>query len=214
MGRDDAKAKIFQAARELVAEGKPEHQITVREIASRAGVNLALVNYHYQSKENLLSQVVARMMTDIIAQSSQSAPSDFDAVSRLRSMLLTTASAAFTYRTICSIAIASELKAGCENSCSLVLPLLRELLPGVGESELRIIALQLMIPFHHILLMPEFYNAYLQTDFYDEQKRSETINQMIDSLLASRIDVQHLLPKQRLAESDNAVLSKKSDASI
>ncbi|MGI6701161.1 MAG: TetR/AcrR family transcriptional regulator [Christensenellales bacterium] len=66
-----AKDKIFQAAMELVTKGKTEQQITTREIASKAGVNLALVNYYYQSKENLLSQVVGTMMGEIIEKSNQ-----------------------------------------------------------------------------------------------------------------------------------------------
>jgi AcrR family transcriptional regulator len=82
-----AKDKIFQAAMELVTKGKTEQQITTREIASKAGVNLALVNYYYQSKENLLSQVVGTMMGDIIEQSNQNSQTGNDAQTKLRNML-------------------------------------------------------------------------------------------------------------------------------
>ena len=183
----NARKKIFQATWELIGEGKLEHQITIREIAARAGVNLALVNYYYQSKENLLSQVVATMMVNLVEQSNQTDPSETDALTRLRNMLSVTANAAFSYRNICRIAISLELKAGCENSCKLVMPLLQEIVPEASESDLHIIALQLMLPFHHILLKPEFYNSYLDTDFFDEQKRSQTINRMTESLLAARL---------------------------
>ena len=170
----NARDKIFQATWELIGEGKLEHQITIRQIAARAGVNLALVNYYYQSKENLLGQVVATMMVNLIEQSNQAGSSESDALTRLRNMLLVTAGAAFSYRNICRIAISLELKAGCENSCKLVMPLLQEMIPEASESDLHIIALQLMLPFHHILLKPEFYNTYLDTDFFDEQKRNQT----------------------------------------
>lgn len=182
-----AKEKIFQAAMELVTEGKTDQQITTREIASKAGVNLALVNYHYQSKENLLSQVVGTMMGEIIEQSNQNYHTDTDAHTRLRNMLLATADAAFNYRNICEIAISLELKSGCGNSCKLVIPLLKEILTECDESDLNIIAMQLMIPFHHIVLKPEFYSIYLDTDFFDEKKRKQKINQMIDCVLSERI---------------------------
>lgn len=181
------KEKIFQAAMELVIAGKTEHQITTRAIASKAGVNLALVNYYYQSKENLLSQVVGTMMGEIIEKSVQNEHVDADAQTRLRNMLLVTADAAFKYRNICKIAISLELKSGCKNSCELVTPLLREIFITCSESDLSIIALQLMIPFHHIILDPELYNVNLDTDFFDEQKRKQKINQMIDCALAGRI---------------------------
>ena len=182
-----AKDKIFQAAMELVTEGKTDQQITTREIASKAGVNLALVNYYYQSKENLLSQVVGTMMGDIIEQSNQNSQTGTDAQTKLRNMLLVTADAAFKYRNICKIAISLELKSGCGNSCKLVTPLLKEILTECDESDLNIIALLLMIPFHHIVLKPEFYSRYLDTDFFDEKKRKQKINQMINCALSGRI---------------------------
>lgn len=189
MNQDESSAKemIFQAAMELVTEGKTERQITTREIASKAGVNLALVNYYYQSKENLLSQVVGTMMGDIIEQSSKNRHTDTDAQARLRNMLFATADAAFKYRNICKIAISLELKSGCENSCKLVTPLLKEILTECDESDLNIIALQLMITFHHIVLKPDFFNRYLDTDFFDENKRTQKINQMVDCVLSGRI---------------------------
>ncbi|OQB24474.1 MAG: putative DNA-binding transcriptional regulator [Firmicutes bacterium ADurb.Bin182] len=182
-----AKEKIFLAAMELVAEGKTEQQITTREIASKAGVNLALVNYYYRSKENLLSEVVGTMMGDIIEQSGQNNRLDSDPETRLKNMLLETADTAFKYHNICKIAISLELKSGCGNSCKMVIPLLREIFTDCDESELNIIALQLMIPFHHIVLKPELYGRYLNTDFFDEKKRKQTINQMVDCILFKRI---------------------------
>lgn len=181
-----AKEKIFRAAMELVTEGKSDQQITTREIASKAGVNLALVNYYYQSKENLLSQVVGTMMGDIIEKSNQKSHSDTDALSKLRNMLFATADAAFQYRNICKIAISLEMKSGCESSCKLVMPLLKEILTDCDESDLNIIALQLMIPFHHIVLEPELYSRYLDTDFFDEKMRKQKINQMIKCALSGR----------------------------
>ena len=182
-----AKDKIFQAAMELVTKGKTEQQITTREIASKAGVNLALVNYYYQSKENLLSQVVGTMMGEIIEKSNQNNHMAIDAQTRLRNMLLATADAAFKCRNICKIAISLELKSGCGNSCKLVTPLLKEILTECDESDLNIIAMQLMIPFHHIVLKPEFYSRYLDTDFFDEEKRKQKINQIVDCVLSGRI---------------------------
>ena len=177
------KEKIFQAAKELVLAGKTEQQITTRKIAARAGVNLALVNYYYQSKENLLSEVVGTMMGEIIEQTDQSKRTEADAQTRLKDMLVATADAAFKYRNICKIGISLELKSGCRNSCKLVLPLLKEIFTDGAESDLNIMALQLMIPFHHIVLNPEYYNRWLGTDFFDRAKRKQKINQMVDCIL-------------------------------
>lgn len=43
----------------LLLERKDVNKISNREIAALAGVNSALINYYYQSKENLLSKAVS-----------------------------------------------------------------------------------------------------------------------------------------------------------
>lgn len=187
MNRDEttAKEKILQAAMELISGGKTDRQITMRQIALKAGVNLALVNYYYQSKENLLSHVVGIIMGGLIEQTTINA--ETDALTKLRNMLLTTAEAAFKYRNISKIAVSAELKSGCRNSCEMVIPLLKEILPDCDMSDISIIALQLMIPFHHIVVDPEYFNNYLHTNFYNEDKMRQKINQMVDNILAGRI---------------------------
>lgn len=80
----------------------------------------------------------------------------------------------------------TELKQGCENSCKMVMPLLKEIFENKNELELRIIALQLFLPFHYIVLQPEIYNNYLNTDFFDEQQRANMIIKMTDSVLLKK----------------------------
>lgn len=189
LAKSKAKEKVFQAAMQLVLEGKNDKQITTREIASKAGVNLALINYYYQSKENLLSQVVGSLMGDIIEKFNPNNHPDTDAQTRLRSILFSTADAAFRYPSICKIAISQELKSGCQSSCKLIIPLLKEIMTELDESDLTIIALQLMIPFHHIVLEPELYSRYLDTDFANEKMRKQKINQMINHVLTRQTKV-------------------------
>ncbi|MBN2318870.1 MAG: TetR family transcriptional regulator [Acidobacteria bacterium] len=50
------KDKILKAARVLFAE-KGFREVTVREIAARAGVNSALVGYHFGNKQELFDEV-------------------------------------------------------------------------------------------------------------------------------------------------------------
>lgn len=183
-GSTNAKEKIFQAALELITGGESAESITTRQIAQKAGVNLALINYYYQSKENLMRQVAESRMGEIISQVLAYDDEDLDTEAKLKRLLAATADFSFQHNEIFKIAVAGELKDGCKNSCGLVMPLLKEIFREKSELELRIIALQLLLPFHFIVLYPERYKEYLNTDFFDEQQRTRIINQMTDSILA------------------------------
>ncbi len=178
----NAKERIFQAVLELLAGGEDPVNITSRQIAAKAGVNLALVNYYYRSKENLLSEVVGRMMGNIIVPFMEGADGQ-DAESRLRNILITTADAAFANYNICKVALAAELRQGCTNSCAMILPLLKEIFTGLSREKLDIISLQLMLPLHHIFLEPKLYGRLLVTDLFDKQERDGKINEMITCVL-------------------------------
>lgn len=180
----NAKEKIYQAAMELLTNTDDVNEISTRQITAKAGVNLALVNYYYQSKENLLSEIVGKMMDGIIKQIIMEDSAKGNAESRLRGILIATADAAFKHENICKIAIRVELKQGCRNSCAMIIPFLKDLFQNYNETDLDIVAMQLMLPFHHIVLEPELYGKVLGTDFFDKQKRDLKINQMISCALA------------------------------
>jgi len=53
------KDKLMDAAEKLFAR-RGFHGVSLREITAEAGVKLALVNYHFGTKKNLLAQVIER----------------------------------------------------------------------------------------------------------------------------------------------------------
>jgi len=61
------KDRLLAAATELFAE-RGFHVTTARDIAARAGVNLAASNYHYGSKQDLYVEVLRRQFVEIRAE--------------------------------------------------------------------------------------------------------------------------------------------------
>jgi AcrR family transcriptional regulator len=60
--RQNTKDRLLDAAEALFAE-KAFENVSIRELATAADVNVAAVNYHFQNKENLFHEVVARRFT-------------------------------------------------------------------------------------------------------------------------------------------------------
>jgi AcrR family transcriptional regulator len=52
----DTRSRIMKAAVEMIGR-EGNLGVTIREIADKAGVNIAAINYHFSSKENLLEEV-------------------------------------------------------------------------------------------------------------------------------------------------------------
>lgn len=59
----DTKTRILDAAESLIAQHG--FDVSLRAITAKAGVNLAAVNYHFQSKDALIDALVARRIAPI-----------------------------------------------------------------------------------------------------------------------------------------------------
>ncbi len=65
-GREEIRKAVLDAADRLFATRRPS-MVSVREIASEAGVNHALVHRHFGTKENLVRQALARVDSGLAA---------------------------------------------------------------------------------------------------------------------------------------------------
>ncbi len=63
----DTRQRILDAAESLIAE-RGFRNVSLREVTGCAGVNLAAVNYHFGSREGLISEVLARVIKPINEQ--------------------------------------------------------------------------------------------------------------------------------------------------
>lgn len=66
----EIKDKIIEVTIDLIKESRGSiDKITIREIAKRAGVGVGLINYHFQSKKNLIDICVQKIIGGVIARS-------------------------------------------------------------------------------------------------------------------------------------------------
>ncbi|AMG31496.1 TetR/AcrR family transcriptional regulator [Grimontia hollisae] len=69
-GKGETKGKILDAAEQLFAEHGFK-ETSLRTITSKAGVNLASVNYHFGDKKSLVRAVLARYLEQFMPQLAQ-----------------------------------------------------------------------------------------------------------------------------------------------
>jgi AcrR family transcriptional regulator len=76
----ETRNKLLRAARDLLTENG-WHKLTNRAISERAGVNLALISYHFDGKKGLLRELLNNAVTETVARYSpagkQSTPGEF-----------------------------------------------------------------------------------------------------------------------------------------
>lgn len=65
----EVKEAILQAATELITQANGDiRQITARTIAEKSGVALGLINYHFESKDNLIAICVQQLLNRYLQQ--------------------------------------------------------------------------------------------------------------------------------------------------
>lgn len=63
----DIKDRIIRAAMDLIENSSGNiDEITVRAISEKAGIGVGLINYHFQSKENLIETCVQKIIGNVI----------------------------------------------------------------------------------------------------------------------------------------------------
>ncbi len=183
----DVKEKLLQATLELFNEGIDPEKITTRDIVKRAGVNLALVNYHFQSKENLIQQAIGIIMRGIAAEMYDDKNMSDDPVEKLRSMIKKNSELALRYHFLMKKGIAFELKSGSEATVRTILPILRKIFPEQKtERELRLIALQLLVPLQTMFMHAEVYLKNMDL----KMNSLEDVNDVIDVLINNLLPIQ------------------------
>jgi AcrR family transcriptional regulator len=146
MTERDVKERILDATNAILRETDDPSQITVRQIAERAGVSIGSINYNFGSKDALIADAVWQMIG--ISAASWYTPDTnaaVDPVTRLRRMFKEGMRLALAYPKYMHIGLMHVLETGNMEAKSLILPLVREIVGAEKHDvELRMLAFQLV----------------------------------------------------------------------
>jgi AcrR family transcriptional regulator len=191
------KERILQAAIELIRDEQDFDRVSMRSVADKAGVAVSMVNYHYQTKSNLIDQAVQSFVGSVIRASSATAPQEHthasaEPVERMRAHLRVAADFMARNPGISRVSILRDLesaRAGDNSSqvASAAFSRLKEIFgEEKSEEELRFMTLVQVASMQQLFLRAELNREYLGLDYFDKGDRDQLIDMLIETLTGRR----------------------------
>lgn len=181
----NAKDKIIKATIALLSEvGEPD-KITIRQIAERANVGIGLINYHFQTKENLLYKAVSDTMSQMAVQLQNiNNYKEKEPIQRLKIMLRKLTDFAVCYSKFSLILASYDLHQGNMQTPLYLIPILSEIYSNTkDEIEIRIIALEIITTLQVIYVNSKAFQLYAHIDINSKVERDKLIDIIVDGVI-------------------------------
>lgn len=175
MGNKNIRQDLVDAALSLIREkGISAENITVRNIAQRAGGGVGLINYHFQSKDHLLELCVQSIITQVVARFEAIYKSlDLAPEEKLRCLAKKTCSYLAENENLSRISILTDFRCSAEGednteqTIRAYMPVFREALgPDVLDQELHLRVYTAIHAFQAAFLRRESTKKLLGLDFF------------------------------------------------
>ncbi|MFT8361544.1 MAG: TetR/AcrR family transcriptional regulator [Sporolactobacillus sp.] len=184
MTKADIKAKIIQKTINLLMEEGGSGQLTSRQIAESAGINVAMINYYFKSKDELIDIAVTQLI--------KSSANDWKTIStgnqspdeKLLQMLLHLSEITLNYYSFTKITAVYELIEREIHLPYFIIPLLEQHFKGrKNEFELKLIAFEIISFLQVIMIKADDFLKYSGKDIFDNKQREYVIRTYLDPIL-------------------------------
>ncbi len=184
MDNQDVKKKLIETTKNLLTSGTEVRAITARQISLEAGTNLAMINYYFKSKDELVKISVDEIISEEFYNNPRVDDTNMTAKEQLKQRLIDVTHAMIKYRELTKLSIPYMMLQD-----DITLPL--EILPfitthfGTQKSitECKIIAFQIIYTLQLIFYRAEDFYKYSGLNIRDEQQVDDFINSQLDQFL-------------------------------
>lgn len=184
MASQDTRNKLIVATKGLLTDGTLLETLTARQISTVAGTNLAMINYCFKSKDELLKIAVNEIIAEEFNQYSRMDTPDISAKWQLRELLLHVCNAMIKYRELTQLSI-PYLMLNDEISLPLdILPFIKAHF-GVkkSETECRVIAFQMVYTMQLIFYRADDFRKYAGIDITNSLQLEEFLDSQLNLFL-------------------------------
>ena len=184
----DSRENIIRITTELVNETSDIENITVRQIAERAGVAVGSINYYFSSKDSLLSIAVGKILAEQADEFLKDNTKLYaDPVQKLKAMLTELCTTAADKKSLRKFMLTQSIVNGDMQAPLYLVPVLKEIFGDEkDEIELRILALQLLYPLQIGGITPEKLYFYSGLNLDEENARNKLIDLLVDGIVGER----------------------------
>lgn len=184
MKEENQKAALLKATIELLEEADRPEKVTSRQIASRAGVNLAMINYYFGSKDALTSQAVSEILDVAAGIFKSPADPSKSPKERLRYILREICQVVVKYQRYTKLYVPHLLLEDEITLPQLVLPEIRGYFgTGRSETECRMIAYEMISFLQLAFYRTEAFRRYTGIDLTKEDKVIGLIDWELDQFM-------------------------------
>jgi len=181
MQRDSVKDQLIQATMSLLTESKNPSKITARQIANEADANLAMINYYFNSKDELVSIAVNKLMADRANELKEIKDSHMHAKQKLAEFLTTMSDITIDFSELTKPTIPYLLLEGEIDLPYYILPMLKECCGDKrSEMECRIIAYQLISFSQLVFYRSSDFLKYTGIDISNKKQRDTMFQTILD----------------------------------
>lgn len=184
MPNDNVKEQLMKATIKLLTESKSPGRITVRQIASEAEVNLAMINYYFHSKDELIYAAVSKIIEERNNTLKDITVKNIPPKQKLMEYLITMSDIVFEYSDITKPSIPYLLLEGDIEVPYYILPLIKECYNNKKtETECRLAAYQLISTLQLAFYRSDHFLKYSGIDIMNQNQRNQSLQTMVDLLI-------------------------------
>lgn len=184
MGNQETRDRLIQATKHLLREGTQLESLTARKLSTEAGTNLAMINYCFKSKDELLKIAVDEIISEEFYDYAGEEEKEEPPKSRLEALLMHISGVMIKYHSLTKLSIPYLML-----NDEITLPL--DLLPYIrshygetrSEEECRVIAFQIVYSMQLIFYRADDFRKYSGIDIRNEIQMQKLLRFMLDTYL-------------------------------
>lgn len=184
MSSENTKEHLMAATRELLLTSPNPEKITARQIASQANVNLAMINYCFGSKDELLKLTIDEIIAGEFSQYAAQKEEYLSPKEQLKQLLYHVSEVTLRYETITRLSVPYVLLQAPIDMPYQILPYVTAHFGGRKDERVcRVIALELVSFLQLILYRAKDFGAYAGVNVHEPQELQKLIDDQLDLLL-------------------------------